>query len=895
VTVRRSLEDLWREVSPYLDEVLDLKPEARQAWLDALEMREPELARHVHAYLEKLEQNESDNFLGVPVASALSVATLAGQRFGSYTLDQLIGQGGMGTVWLAHRSDGRFEGQAAVKLLHPALVGHPSEQRFAREGNVLASLRHPNIAQLFDAGVVAGNQPYLVLEYVRGERIDLYCERRNLDIAQRITLFLDVLAAVAHAHRNLIVHRDLKPPNILVTEHGTVKLLDFGIAALLSPQTNGAAHELTHHIAPGLTPGYAAPEQLLGETITTGTDVYSLGVVLFLLLTGTHPASPEGKTTDELRRLTLEADAPRPSERAGSAKVRRSLRGDLDNIVAMALRKSPADRYSTVELFSQDLRRYLLLEPVSARPSSWGYLFARFVRRHRASVAVATAVAAVLIGAVVVTTAQMVEARRQRDEARYQSRRAEASKDFLKMLTVSNLTRTGPALNFHERLEFGVELLKTQYRDDPKFAGRMLVELGNGYRDNQETRPANELYQKAYDIGKKSNDVELMTYAQCNRISAEAIADIRDGVMERIANAQELLRRINNPEADLQARCLMGQAAFERRLGHSELSEEILRRALHILETDDGTSRDIYLDALGQLGEIHLARNQPLEYLRISQRIGAIMERNGRGRTVEAMVAHQNVAVALNAMGESRAALAEREIIRQRVSEIESPGSEPVLYAVNYASVLQRMGRPIDALHALEGTLERARGTGNPLVLTQTLLVSGLTFIALERWTDAEIPLQEAVALASRGIGNQNMGAQAESALALLALGRGDMKSAHYHSEHALTLGGYGIARRERGLAKVLMIASRVALAEHEIPNAERFARDALSIGEPVARGPYTSADVGEALLRLAQARKVSDAADIRALLERAVKSLTNGLASDHPLTAEARALLSKM
>src|SRR5262249_41919157 len=201
------------------------------------------------------------NFGGGAATSMLAAASLAGHTFGSYTLDRPIGHGGMGTVWLAHRSDGRFEGQTAVKLLNAALVGHPMERRFAREGSVLARLEHPNIARLLDAGVAAGSQPYLVLEYVRGERIDLYCEKRNLNIEQRVRLFLDVLAAVAHAHRNLVVHRDLKPTNILVTDDGVVKLLDFGVAALLSSSADDATR-LTRNIATGLTPGYAAPEQL---------------------------------------------------------------------------------------------------------------------------------------------------------------------------------------------------------------------------------------------------------------------------------------------------------------------------------------------------------------------------------------------------------------------------------------------------------------------------------------------------------------------------------------------------------------------------------------------------------------------------------------------------------
>src|SRR5882724_11952744 len=380
--VKPTHEDDWREISPYLDEVLDLEIEARAAWLQDLQAREPEKAARVRAHLLELAELDKQNFLGSAATSLLAAASLAGETFGSYTLDRSIGYGGMGTVWLAHRSDGRFEGQVAVKLLNAALVGHPTEQRFAREGSVLAKLKHPNIAHLLDAGVAGGSQPYLVLEYVSGDRIDLYCEKHELSIEQRITLFLVVLAAVAHAHSNLIVHRDIKPANILVTDDGVVKLLDFGVAALLSPSAEEATN-LTSHIATGLTPGYAAPEQLLGEPITTATDVYALGLVLFVLLAGTHPSNPAGKTASELMRLTLETDAPRPSELASKAGTGRLLRGDLDNIIAMTLRRNPTERYSTAELFAQDLRHYLAFEPVSARPQSFRYIAAKFVRRNR--------------------------------------------------------------------------------------------------------------------------------------------------------------------------------------------------------------------------------------------------------------------------------------------------------------------------------------------------------------------------------------------------------------------------------------------------------------------------------------------------------------------------------
>src|SRR5687767_3482990 len=254
----------WHEISARLDEALDLDEPARTEWLKQLEAREPAIAQAVRALIAEQEGLAKQPLLGEGrTAAGLSRGGLSGQQLGAYTLDSVLGHGGMGTVWLAHRSDGRYEGRVAVKLLNAALMGQPTEQRFVREGSVLAKLRHPNIAHLIDAGVAPSGQPYLVLEYVKGEHIDRYAKQHDLSVDARVRLFLDVLAAVAHAHTHLIVHRDIKPSNILVTSDGVVKLLDFGIATLLGPGDAG----LTREVDPGLTPEYAAPEQLLKQPV----------------------------------------------------------------------------------------------------------------------------------------------------------------------------------------------------------------------------------------------------------------------------------------------------------------------------------------------------------------------------------------------------------------------------------------------------------------------------------------------------------------------------------------------------------------------------------------------------------------------------------------------------
>jgi serine/threonine-protein kinase len=898
--MKPTFEAQWRELSPYLDEVLDLEGDAREAWLKTLESTAPEIAEQLRACLFKLNALEQDDFLGQP-PPVMPEASLAGQQFGAYTLDMALGHGGMGSVWLAHRSDGRFEGQAAVKLLSPTLVGHPSERRFAREGSVLARLQHPNISRLLDAGVSAGSQPYLILEYVPGEHIDRYCERHQLDTRQRIRLFLDVLAAVAHAHSHLIIHRDIKPSNILVTSDGVVKLLDFGVAALLSPSAETLTH-LTHHVAVGLTPAYAAPEQLTGGAINTATDVYALALVLFLLLAGRHPFASEETTPAQWMQATLEGDLPLVSSMAADPRFARVLRGDLDNILALALRRNPAERYPTVDMFAQDLRRYLSLEPVSARKRSLRYQATMFVRRHRAGVTLGAAIVAVLVGAMILAISQMLEARQQRaeareqrDQARLEARRAEASSHFLELLTLTDFDSEKRPDTVGERLDLGVAVLEKRYRDDPDFAGRMLVQFATQYRDAMEVRRADELYDKAYELGRANHEAELMALAQCSRAAGDARSDIREGVSERLQDAQQLLGRVRDPPVSLRIECLKARAILKRRQGDSAGAEALVREAMLVVEAEGSTDRQIYCDLLEELGDIHLARNAPREALRLYQLTGDIHDRNGRGGTFERYMARQDVNVALSVLGETRLALQGMAIVREELRGIAKP-EQQFWHMTNYARFFLKMARPQEALQANEGLIDGARRAGSRFRLTVALADQGWAYVQLGQWDDADRALQEAARVANSGFGNEVWAADVERIAAEGAAARGRLVSARQHVERSLAIARYQTNRQTRGLQLTLSVASRVALLEGRRAVAERYARDALSVAESIARGPETSGDVGEALLRLAQARLASGAAvtDVRPMLERAIRCLTNGLAADHPLTVEARELLGR-
>jgi serine/threonine-protein kinase len=405
--------DQWQTLSPYLDQALAMTDEERAAWLSSLDEQDPTLAAQLAELLDEHRVLAQEGFLENRRWALPNSTGLAGQTIGPYTLISQIGQGGMGSVWLARRSDGRFERQAAVKFVSVALAGHATEERFKREGSILGRLTHPHIAELLDAGISTDGRPYLILEYVDGTAIDQYCDDHKLHLEARVRLFLDVLAAVAHAHANLIVHRDIKPSNVLVTTGGEVKLLDFGIAKLLEGEGQiGAATLLTREGGSALTPQYAAPEQLTGQPVTTATDVYALGVLLYLLFTGQHSTGRWLQSPAELMRAIVEIEPARASSIVASAddktlaekrgttpeKLQRQLRGDLDTIVGKALKKNPQERYASVTGFAGDLQRFLKHEPISARPDTFAYRAGKFLRRNRTVVTLTTIAIALVIG-----------------------------------------------------------------------------------------------------------------------------------------------------------------------------------------------------------------------------------------------------------------------------------------------------------------------------------------------------------------------------------------------------------------------------------------------------------------------------------------------------------------
>ncbi len=401
----------------------DLAEADSGAWLEAMAAANPELHRRVASLIRSDQDAEGGAFLGQDIAvSQLPAGGLEGRQLGPWLVERLIGSGGMGHVWLARRTDGLYDGRAAIKLMRLAVADAGANARFAREGRLLGRLNHPNIAKLLDAGVTPAGERYLVLEYVDGERIDRWCDEHRLTLAQRVSLFIRVCGAVAHAHENLVVHRDLKPSNIFVSDGGEVKLLDFGVAKLLEDET-GESTELTREAGAAMTPQYAAPEQLSGGTVSTATDVYGLGMVLYGLLSGSRPYATDPRANEGSRPLwSLPADADTAArvaaQRATSVKaLRKALRGDLAVIVAKAIKANPAERYRTAQDLADDLQRVLEHRPITARPDSFGYRTRRYLQRHAFGVAAAAVLTLSIVAGVAGTLIKEREARRQAERA----------------------------------------------------------------------------------------------------------------------------------------------------------------------------------------------------------------------------------------------------------------------------------------------------------------------------------------------------------------------------------------------------------------------------------------------------------------------------------------------
>ena len=592
----------WQRVKGVLDQALELKPARRSAFLDQACNGDQSLQREVESFLTG-DSDGNEGFLEKPWGGAAitedEIQSWVGRRIGSYEVIEMIGEGGMGSVYRGARADEQYKKQVAIKVVKQGLDTPFALARFRSERQILANLEHPNIARLLDGGTTDAGLPYVVMELVDGLPIDEYCESHKLSIDERLHLFRTVCLAVQYAHQHMVIHRDLKPGNILVTVEGIPKLLDFGIAKILDPESFPGGAEATISLMRMLTPEYASPEQVRGETITTASDVYSLGVVLFVLMTGSLPFQFDNRSPDAIARVICDTEPPKPSTavrrttKAASGtdaqqatgkrlitslvdspeRLSKRLRGDLDNIVLMALRKDPRRRYASAEQFAEDIRRHLESLPVMARRDTAGYRASKFIIRHRAGSAAAAATAVLLLAALFVTVHEARTARQQAHIAQQQAEmarehRARAEKRFNDVRKLANsllfelhdaiqdLPGSTPArkLIVEKSLEY-LDSLSAESSDDPGLLRELATayervgELQGHYLASNLGETANSLvsYQKALNIRRRLGEQKNAEWQ--DRLSLAEMYRQMSSQMLAVGNARSALESIQSATA----------------------------------------------------------------------------------------------------------------------------------------------------------------------------------------------------------------------------------------------------------------------------------------------------------------------------------------------------------
>ena len=742
----------WPRIEPLLDEALELPTSERTPFVEQLRAREPELARELSALLARDDEAERTHFL-----EPIPVAPLTGLELGGWTIERPLGYGGMGSVWLARRSDGRFEGQAAVKLLNLTLLRAPGLERFRREGSILARLTHPDVARLLDAGVTDAGQPYLVLEYVDGLRIDDWAAAHKPTLSARVSLFLQVLDTLSHAHASLVIHRDLKPSNILVTPNGRVKLLDFGIAKLLGDARDGdaqAAHAAG--TAPGsetleggaLTPEYAAPEQVTGGSITTSVDIYAAGVLLYVLVGGRHPTATGCHSPAEVLAALVERQ-PAPLGL-----------GDLDTVLAKALAKDPAQRYRTIAEFADDLTRWLHHEPVRARPPAWSYRARKFVRRNRVETAAATSIIAAIAVGVALSISGARRAAVERDRAAAASRESEAVNDFLIQLfqTSDPLEARGDTLTAGElvaRAAARVNRLRAVPLEQAHLldvTGRLDLSLGR-------YQAAYESFARALDIQGQAGAGASVEAAGTLRLLAQALVSLvkypaADSAVSRALHIEQQVLGRDHPDL---AVLLHDAAAIAVYRGDLARADSLQRRALALRERFRGANDSLTADSHTDLGAI-LRYERRLPEAEAEFRLGLATRQRASGPD-DPQVAHAMLQTAY-LLDEDEQRYAEAEPLFRQALAIRRQvygDAHPLIGAtlLDFAEFLSRRGDSTTAVaSAREGLaiMRRAYGPEHPTVAAFVARLGGVLY-RTGRLAEAESLYRASIAMNRRILG----------------------------------------------------------------------------------------------------------------------------------------------
>jgi tetratricopeptide (TPR) repeat protein len=885
--VSASPTDWFRRVDTVFDAVVDVPADQQAAFVDracgddeALRAEVLELLRAYH---------RSDSFLEAPAAAIAAplleppaaLADPTAERIGPFHVVREIGRGGMGRVFLGERADGQFEQRVALKLIQHGTPG--VVRRFVEERRILALLEHPNIARLVDGGLTTGGLPYFAMELVDGEPIDRYCHSRNLPLDARLELFARVCDAVAYAHQRLVIHRDLKPSNILVTAEAQVKLLDFGIAKLLG---DAGGEDLTRTGFSVMTPEFAAPEQIRGTPISTATDVYSLGVLLYLLVVGERPYDLRGKSPAEFERIVCVEVPPKPSSRAAGPLARR-LRGDLDLIVMTALQKEEQRRYQSPATLAHDLQRFRQGRSILARPDSARYRLGKFVRRNRTAVAFAGATAAALVGATVFSIVQMQEARRQQEDAVRAAQRATALSELQSVLAGDARDPDGRPLPPAGRIAMAEGVILRRFRSDPSLAANLLVDLSGRHVEAGDLRAERAMLGKARSIALEANLGAEVALANCWRASSYWLEDLLDSARADVAEAKAALAREKRRNHEAEATCLEAEGKLLQATGQPDSGIALLKRAVALEEDEPGTTEQ--LSRMNSLAEVLRLSGRTREAVPYFRRILADLEALGFGETDAFPNVVNFLSTSLIDLGELATLDSTlRGFIRPREAAY-GEGRVPTLLAFLYARAKLRLGETDSAdVWLTRAIRDTTQGAGQ----FEAYLASTLAELRLEqsRLADARLAVAQ--------LPDNRRGQRAIAAMlrARLQRAEGDARGASVFLERELgTLWSDGQQRLTQ-FALPLVTAGEWRLADGDARGADSLALLARTAAAIDSLALVRSALAGRAeLLRARALRAGGRFPEARQAAERAVTALANGYGPDHRWTRAARVLADSL
>ena len=901
----------WRALSRLLDAALSLPAAERAAWLEGLDGEQEPLKGLLQELLARGDLAESGGFLAslpkldsIPEVSAnagpIHPAAEPGQLVGPYRLDRMLGTGGMGSVWLAERSDGLIKRKVAVKLPHVARETAGLAERMKRERNILATLQHPNIGRLYDAGVASDGRPYLALEFIEGDPIDRYCAVHGLDRRQCIALFVQAARAVAYAHAHLVIHRDIKPSNILVDNDGAVHLLDFGIATLLDPR-GGAGEDpescLTRQLGVALTPQYASPEQIRGEPVSTASDVYSLGLVLYELLVGRRPYQLEGADQLALSRAIEAMELTPPSSAAADRAARKALQGDLDTIVLKALRKAPTERYATVGELADDLERYLHGEPVRARPDGAWYRAHKFVTRNKVAVAAAAGVVGALVLGLAIVSWEAHRIALERDIARNSAAREEAIRYYLTSMFRSSVaaSRQGSeATTAKAMLDLSAQRVLREYRNDPYLAGKVVETLSDLYGALEDVDGEKPLLDRFLAQAATQGDTEAVADARQKLANIELLRGNTPRAAELLALAQPFWARDPRRYREERLEGLAIQARVQRAQGDLEssvrTSEAAIRerRVLFGLRNRETAvlynSLGITLSQLNRVPEALTAFNQAL----------AIYAALGQSDELDALIMLGNTGTLAARYGQL--ARAEQLLGTAVAKERATSGDSAAVAAVMgyYGWVMSAYGRYDQALASLRQAValaERFTGADSPLSIRDRGFLAEALWGAGQR-DDGAALLQQTLAVTARKYGEANpLTLDLAVTRARFAESAGRARDAQAQVKQLIpALRGLG-APAAPALAQALLIEGEVLLSQARAAAAIAPLTEAVNLRERLLWD--RSWQLAEARARLGEALLQKHDPRGRALLRQAVDTLREQLGPQHPQTLRAESAFS--